>query len=208
MSLLKRFISSKTFTGNMQGNIAGLKRSFSTYVDNAPEKYPVGIRVLHWAIAGGFFGAFYSINVALRTQGEEKARLMRLHESFGATTALLVLPRLYLRYSCTAMPKHVPGNILETVGATLGHWGLYACMFFLPFSGLAMGVLGGKGFHFWGVDIKGKSNPTPGDGKTTRALFLLHRDIGQLSEVLTLIHIASVPYHWVRGHGNILTRII
>eukprot|EP00389_Voromonas_pontica_P013929 GDKH01021555.1.p2 GENE.GDKH01021555.1~~GDKH01021555.1.p2 ORF type:complete len:63 (-),score=16.18 GDKH01021555.1:282-470(-) len=60
----------------------------------------------------------------------------------------------------------------------------------------------------WGVEVGGKSNPTPGDGKTTRALFLLHRDIGQLSELLTLVHIASVPYHWVRGHGNIMTRIL
>ena len=73
---------------------------------------------------------------------------MKLHKSFGLIAASLIVPRLLIRYG-SKIPEALPGPAIQTMAAKLNHYVLYFLMMFMPATGVAMGIFGGKGIPFF-----------------------------------------------------------
>ena len=66
-------------------------------VEAEVDMYAKSVRVLHWVMAAGILGAMGSVHLAYRTQGEEKKRWLRVHNTCGTVVALTIAPRMAIR---------------------------------------------------------------------------------------------------------------
>lgn len=137
--------------------------------------------------------------------GMSKGELMNLHKSFGLLVAGGIAPRILLRLT-SRVPGDLPGNAVEHLAGKVAHFGLYALLFVLPGSGIAMGYFGGKGLPFFGYHIAGAPDDKK-DGEVAKNAFKVHKQAGQALEYLTLAHFGATGWHLFKGH-SIMRRIV
>jgi cytochrome b561 len=109
-------------------------------------------------------------------------------------------------------------NAVERWAGNLTHATMYAFMFVLPGSGIAMGYFGGKGkdkrlsnvygpplpfevatfsgLPFFGTVIPGAATP---NGKIAGSAFKVHKNAGLAFEYFTALHVGAVGFHMMMG---------
>ena len=171
------------------------------------EKYPGSLAAAHWVMAGGFLGCIGTVLASQQTPKADpmKGQLMFAHKSMGTLMAALVLPRAALRLT-SVIPAAVPGPAWERAVANVSHLALYAGMFALPMSGVAMGYFGGKGLPFFWTTIPGAQGDAK-RGKWAGQAFKIHKTVGTYWKYLPLVHFGAVGVHFAKGQ-NILKRML
>jgi cytochrome b561 len=108
-----------------------------------PNRFPLAIRLLHWAMALLILAMLF-IGVAMAsTAGPVYSKLLALHRPLGITILLLACLRLAIRVISRVPP--LPGDLprLQRIAASASHWLLYAGMIAMPLMGWAMLSAGG-----------------------------------------------------------------
>lgn len=119
------------------------------------EKYPLLLRVLHWAMALLIFGnlalGFYM--TPFREDVPDWYDLYFFHKSFGVLVFLLVVTRLVTRLNSTLpeLPETLPA--MDKKLARLGHFAFYLLMVLVPLWGYGVSSTFeySGGVHFFGL---------------------------------------------------------
>jgi cytochrome b561 len=156
---------------------------------------------LHWLVALAILGqvalGWYVDDIPRNTPA--RAWWVNFHKSIGLTLALLILFRLYWRWSHEppALPLWMPG--WRRFGANLSHWGLYACMVIMPLSGYIA-----SNFSKWGVKYFNAIQLPPWgvDDKQIYAFFNgTHVVTSYVFVALIVVHVISALHHAMRRDG-------
>ena len=166
------------------------------------EKYPGSLAAAHWVMAGGFLGCIGTVLAAAADaegRSDERAAHVRAqvhgHAHGGARApARRAAPD-------ERDPGAVPGPAWERADyANVSHLALYAGMFALPMSGVAMGYFGGKGLPFFWTTIPGAQGDAK-RGKWAGQAFKIHKTVGTYWKYLPLVHFAAVGVHRTKGQN-------
>ena len=128
---------------------------------------------------------------------------MMIHKSTALIVLALIVPRAFLRVGAK-LPAPLPGTKLEQFAGKVMHYLLYGLLVAMPVTGVAMGVVGGRGIPFYGLfTIPGWADPNK---QVAGAFFYVHKNLGTVLEVAVPLHIGAVGYHLFKGQ-NILRRM-
>ena len=75
-----------------------------------------------------------------------------MHKSFGLLAAGLLLPRIAIRLMASKagkIPAAFEGPMIQKALATMNHYVMYFMLIWMPVTGIAMGIFGGKGIPFF-----------------------------------------------------------
>ncbi|WP_095167835.1 cytochrome b [Pseudomonas sp. Irchel 3H3] len=165
-----------------------------------PNHFAPLARLLHWlmallVIAMLFIGAGMVASVSERHEW-----LIHLHKPLGVAILLLVIVRLFVRFSTRQppLPADLPG--WQVLAAKASHGLLYALMLILPVLGWAMISAAGDPVTL-GIGLQ-----LPAIVPANAALFaFLRRAHGYLAYLLfltVLLHLAAALFHgWIRRDG-------
>jgi len=205
--------------------MAQVKKNFS-FLNNS-KRYTNTAVLLHWLIgiaiifmlALGIFmtdipkeapkqSSFDLFNLGIYTwevAKEESPRsfYFNFHKSLGVTIFVLVLFRIFWRFT------HKPPALLTTMKpwekrlATAAHHGLYLLMFLIPLTGIIMSIGSKYGIKWFGIKI------IPGiDNEVMRELFYeFHEIFGQLLLLILIFHILGALKHAIIDKDGTLRRM-
>ena len=157
-------------------------------------------RLLHWLmalmiIAMLFIGAGMAASVSQRHEW-----LLNLHKPLGIAILLLVVVRLFVRFSTRQPPLPADFPRVQVLAAKLSHLLLYALMFVLPLVGWAMisaagdPVMLGSALQLPAI--------VPANPSTFAFLRKAHAYLAYLLFFTVLLHLAAALFHgWVRRDG-------
>ena len=166
---------------------------------------------LHWVMALAFFLMLGS-GVAMEYFIEDKALkfdLFQWHKSGGVLLLIAFFLRISwrLKAGAPALPDAFPSH--EKRFAKIGHWGLYAIMFALPFTGWVMvssSVYGLPTIVFGWFEWPHIPGIAANHAIEERAE-LAHLVLAITFGALIIAHIAAVVKHRVKDHINLLPRM-
>lgn len=201
--------TSKVLLPRMGAHTQG-QRMLSTAATEVSAYSPF-LSAMHWAVGGSILGAIATLQLARYekdNKGPSVGKYMQLHKSFGVAVGALLPLRLGARLVSKIPPK-LPGSIVEHLGAVANHAALYATMIFMPATGIAMGMYGGKGLPFFGIaTIDGFKKNHGRDGKFAGKMFKLHTQVGYyLQYFIVPLHLGAVAFHTARGQ-KIISRML
>lgn len=174
---------------------------------DSAQSYGAVSRFFHWLlflmIIGALIGGWVESEMA---DGPEKARLVALHKSFGATILLLVVARLLWRLT-TPTPRPAPELPPWQVQASrIVHWSLYACMLAQPLSGLTMSQAAGQPVDYFGLfTLPSWVGP---DETLAERMYAVHQAVSTLLAVLILGHAGAALYHHFIRRDRVLRRML
>ena len=157
-------------------------------------------RWLHWLmavmiIAMLFIGAGMAASVSERHEW-----LLNLHKPLGIAILLLVVVRLFVRFSTRqpALPADLPA--VQVLAARMSHLLLYGLMFCLPIVGWAMiSAAGDPVMLSSSLQLPGIVPASPG---TFAFLRKAHTYLAYLLFFTVLLHLAAALFHgWIRRDG-------
>jgi cytochrome b561 len=126
-----------------------------------------------------------------------------LHKSIGVTVLMLVLLRIYVRFSHAAPAFPATMKIWEIRVADLVHKGLYVLMVAMPLTGVAMSLNSKFGIKWFGIQLLGGV-----DNKEMRELFVvIHEVIGLALMVMIVLHVAAAIKHKVIDKDEVMQRM-
>lgn len=171
------------------------------------DKYPLILRVLHWAIAL----LILSLLVMGLTMDEiprsdpRHAQIYNLHKSLGVTVLGLALLRIACRIRLSVPPLPDSISRQERILAHLGHFGLYYFMLALPLSGIIMTNSFGFAAPWFGVELPRivGVDKARGDFARTAHEYMAWGIMG-----LVGLHIAGAIKHYVSERVNLFKRIL
>lgn len=115
---------------------------------DAEARYTRTAIALHWIIAAAVLAqipfGWWLETVERGTPA--RSFYVNLHKSIGVTLAVLIVFRVLWRLTHRPPPAPDWMSAWERIGASLTHWGLYACMLLMPLSGYIA-----SNFSKWGV---------------------------------------------------------
>ena len=157
-------------------------------------------RLLHWLmalmiIAMLFIGAGLAASVSERHEW-----LLNLHKPLGIAILLLVIVRLFVRFTThqPALPADLPA--VQVLAAKLSHLLLYALMFSLPLIGWAM--ISAAGDPVMLSSSLQLPSILPANPSTFSFLRKAHTYLAYLLFFTVLAHLAAALFHgWVRRDG-------
>ncbi|MBC2691444.1 cytochrome b [Pseudomonas kielensis] len=165
-----------------------------------PNHFAPLARLLHWlmallVIAMLFIGAGMVASVSERHEW-----LIHLHQPLGVAILLLVIVRLFVRFSTRQppLPADLPG--WQVLAAKASHGLLYALMLILPVLGWAMISAAGDPVTL-GIGVQ---LPAIVPANATLFAFLrkAHGYLAYLLFLTVLLHLAAALFHgWVRRDG-------
>lgn len=157
-------------------------------------------RLLHWLmalmiIAMLFIGAGMAASVSERHEW-----LLNLHKPLGIAILLLVVVRLFVRFSTRQppLPADLPG--VQVLAAKLSHVLLYALIFTLPIVGWAM--ISAAGDPVMLSSSLQLPSILPANPTTFAFLRKAHMYLAYLLFFTVLLHLAAALFHgWIRRDG-------
>lgn len=173
-------------------------------------RYSGTARFLHW-ITAGLMVAIVALGiwiVSYTPQDEAlKFRLYNIHQSLGFTLFIIVLIRLFVRFTNppAPLPSHVPPLI--RTAASLNHFGLYVVL-------LAQPVIGFLGTNAWGFPLKWfelVTIPSPigrQADEIAKAFTNAHWVGAALLGTLFLMHVGGVAYHALIRRDGVADRML
>lgn len=113
-------------------------------MSNNPVKFPLSIRILHWAMALLLLSLIMAGATMVKSLEPWQLTLLFWHKSFGVVAALLVIARLVIKWRSASVP--LPSDIprWQGIAARFSHGLLYTLMVVIPVSGLAMQYFGAR----------------------------------------------------------------
>lgn len=185
-----------------------MSRSISSYSRTAI--------TLHWLIAlllvGNFAGGllmgdlFDSPDPAMRQLGFTVAQL---HKSFGLTILVLSLLRLGMRLVAGAPPLPDHMTMTERLLSKVTHWGFYAVMILVPFSGWVMVSASPLGFPtVWFGLFEWPHLPVATSSATAGAASEVHEILAFLGAGLFVLHVAGALKHHFWDRDDVLARML
>lgn len=172
---------------------------------NFKTSYGRGARLFHWVMVPMFIGMFALAYLMMDTApGEAKWALYGLHKSFGVVLLVLILARFLWRLS--TVPPALPSGLssFQKGMVQINHFLLYAVMFGMACSGVAMSLLGGHGLSLFGVvDIA-----SPYINKDlARLAHTAHEIISYVFMGSVFLHLAGAFYHHFVLKDGLLKRM-
>jgi cytochrome b561 len=174
---------------------------------NTDNNYGRISKIFHWLL---FLLIVMMIVGALSTEdmpkGPEKADLIQIHKSLGATILLLVCLRLFWRLVNPVPQAPADAPRWQRTLALLNHYGLYLLMLAQPLSGILMAQAEGHQvapFHWFTL-------PQLVAPDQARAEFYgtLHGSLWIALATLAALHVVAAFYHhWLR-RDDVLRRMI
>jgi cytochrome b561 len=159
---------------------------------------------LHWATVA--LVAFQLTTAFLPHEGEGARALLTLHRSGGALTLAVVLFRLVWRTRFAylpAFPASMPA--LQRWAAKANEYGLYVLLVLQPLSGLADGVVHGRPFVLFGLQV-------PALMAFNKPLFHLSGAVHELGAKVLIgligLHVGAALLHGVVLRDGVLRRMI
>lgn len=127
-----------------------------------------------------------------------------LHKAFGFTILILFFVRIALRHfsKLPAMPDSIKPNEIKL--AKLGHFGLYALIFAVPFAGVVMSNSYGYGINYFGFEI---APFFPENKPLAEIVGEIHETLAYAMLGLVAVHAAAVLKHYLVDKTNLLNRI-
>lgn len=172
-----------------------------------PNHFAPLARLLHWlmallVIAMLFIGAGMVASVSERHEW-----LIHLHKPLGVAILLLVIVRLFVRFSTRQppLPADLPG--WQVLAAKASHGLLYALMLILPVLGWAMISAAGDPVTL-GIGVQ---LPAIVPANATLFAFLrkAHGYLAYLLFLTVLLHLAAALFHgWVRRDGVLQSMLL
>ena len=173
-------------------------------MNTPPRQYHRALVVLHWLLAVMLLVALGVGTFALTkvpNSSPDKIAALLGHMVAGGLILMLTLARLVVRLKTAHPASATTGNALLDRLAPLTHWGLYALVFLMAGSGIAMSVLAGlPGIVFGGVG----SLPVNFDALPPRAV---HGIVAKLLMLAIGLHIAAALYHQFVRRDGLLSRM-
>lgn len=165
-----------------------------------PNHFAPLARLLHWLMALLVLAMLFIGAGMVASVSERHEWLIHLHKPLGVAILLLVIVRLFVRFSTRQppLPADLPG--WQVLAAKASHGLLYALMLVLPVLGWAMISAAGDPVTL-GIGVQ-----LPAIVPANAALFaLLRRAHGYLAYLLfltVLLHLAAALFHgWIRRDG-------
>ena len=165
-----------------------------------PNHFAPLARLLHWLMALMVIAMLFIGAGMVASVSERHEWLIHLHKPLGVAILLLVIVRLFVRFSTRQppLPADLPG--WQVLAAKASHGLLYALMLTLPVLGWAMISAAGDPVTL-GIGLQ-----LPAIVPANAALFaFLRRAHGYLAYLLfltVLLHLAAALFHgWIRRDG-------
>ena len=178
----------------------------------------IGIAILFMFVLGWFMTelpkesakttSFDLFNLGLMTwevakEESSRAFYFNLHKSIGLTILMLIVLRMYWRFT------HRPPTFLNSMKlwekrlAKATHHALYLLMFLIPLSGIIMSAGSKYGIKWFGIKV------IPGfDDKAIRELFYeFHEIFGLLLLLILILHILGAVKHSIVDKDGTLRRM-
>lgn len=176
-------------------------------------RYPLILRVLHWAIAVivlgnlavGMIFMFLEFEGTLAAFGQPGTDILyTYHKTFGVVVLGLMLLRLAVRLAAGKPDYRPPIAGWERSVSAAVHASLYALLIFQPIIGWAATAAGGYPVQFFSWNLPGFLAKDEGLSAT---LYGVHGLFGWLILLLVLVHIAGALRHWVVKRDQVMTRM-
>lgn len=148
---------------------------------------------LHWltAVLAAAILPVAWVMTSLPEHSPRQPFLYDLHKSLGLTIWLLIVFRLFWRFThpAPALGPHTPAWM--NVASKASHWLLYLAFFAMPISGTVMSEAGGHAVRFWGLPLPA----FPKNEAVAQIAMRLH-NTGQWAVYgLLVLHIVAAAYH-------------
>lgn len=147
----------------------------------------------------------YKQSLPTDTDAEKKkvGDVMWLHKSFGLVVGGLLLPRIAMRL-VSKKPVSTNLPLIKTL-AKVNHFGMYALVWTMVFTGCGMGVNNGMGvpfFNLWHLPGAPKEEVNK---EMAGWLFKWHKYAGVALEYGVAAHVAGFLFHLTYGHNLMKT---
>jgi cytochrome b561 len=175
---------------------------------NTSKTYGFVSQAFHWIVAILIIATFV-IGQAWEdtSRGDPNFELLAsLHKSFGILILFLFIFRIIWRCinPAPALPENTP-FFLRLI-AMIIHWGLYALMFMLPFSGIGASFNAGVAIDFFGLFII--ESPIPRNIEVAKKLIDVHHILTKTLLAFFLLHVLASLKHHFWNRDDILTRML
>ncbi len=170
---------------------------------------------LHWIIAVLFIfmiglGLYMS---ALPNSDPSKFPIFQLHKSIGITILALVIVRMLWRalHTPPALPTHM--NAFERVAAHFTHYGLYAALIIMPFTGWAI-VSTSKFnlptyiFNLFTLPPLAFLGASEQKAAIHEASESIHSTVAWIAIALIALHVLGALKHQIIDRDNVLKRML
>ena len=171
--------------------------------NDSPSHYGGPTRLLHWGMGLLIVVQFLKLGDRI-DEGEHwiGQTIVPWHVSIGVVIFALALLRLWW---AARQGPHRPWPQASPATVRLGHFLLYACMFLLPVTGIAVMLGGGYGLTVLGVNVVARTGvETP----WLSAVGGLHSPMSWVFVVLILGHIAAALMHHFFRRDQTLRRML
>ncbi len=151
------------------------------------------LRIIHWLMAAAILAMLFIGVAMVASVSSLHSLLVAIHKPLGVMILLLVVVRLWLRFTTAkpALPDTLPG--WQKGLAHLSHWALYAMMLAQPLIGWAM--LSAAGYP---VSLGGSVVLPPIMAVSNNAFALLrplHTWVALALFVTVMLHLAAALFH-------------
>lgn len=184
-----------------------MRGAFAMTGNKTNDRYPLLLIGLHWLMLLLFVAVYACIELRewFPKGSDPREALKAWHFMLGLLIALLVMPRLVIRYrgSLPAISPAPPA--WQNLAAKLMHIALYALMIAMPLLGWLLLSAAGKPIPFFGQELPALIAK---DQELAKVLKELHETLGEIGYCLIGLHIAAVLYHHYRQHDNTLARML
>lgn len=160
-------------------------------------KYPVSMRLLHWAMAIIILGMIWAGWEMASMSDDSSVKFdvfFPWHKSFGMLVLFLALARLATR-ARSSVPPSPPGlSRWEAGAAKIAHFALYALMIIVPFMGYAMSssYTESSGVFFFGFNLP---ELLPKNDERSELFGVAHRWLAYTLLGLIAVHVAGALKH-------------
>jgi len=178
------------------------------------ERYGIGMRWMHWTMAGCMITGIGSVLYVHTLPEAERdymkptphyAKAMWLHESCGMTVAILVPFRVGMMlvqkrpgHLPSPFPSFLPDRMAHAV-ATYMHYVLYGFFICMSGTGIGMAYASAMNIPFWFTEI-----PVGQGGKSAAWNdwnYEIHSFVGKYGKYLIPVHVGGALVHQARGHA-------
>jgi cytochrome b561 len=168
-----------------------------------PKRYHTALVILHWLLALMILamligGTFNMANVP--NSDPEKLGTLRVHMTLGVSVGVLMLLRLILRLRTRHPPAATSGIAMADRLAKPAHWVLYALVFAMVGSGVALSVVSGLPDAVFG------DAPLP-ESFADYAPRAAHGLFATLLIAFIALHVLAALYHIVVRRDGLLARM-
>jgi cytochrome b561 len=178
--------------------------------DNALDRYPLVMRLLHWLtallIAGMFFLGGWIVYFD-PGNGPFKHRLFNLHESTGALLWVLVLIRIVVRLATGAprLPAETPASV--RLLASLNQLGLYLMLLVQPIIGLMNANAHGVPLRWFELFVVPSTMDKQPEA-VAHSLSAAHWVGAAVLLALLVLHIAGAAYHGLIRRDGVMRHMV